>query len=273
MSLYSRVITELKEESDITELYRFQGSGSFSHFNIKNSKFDKRDSYVYFSKSLDHHKYFIIKRIKQLINKIVLSKSPYKLSFFTLSDPNDFNVIKNLIINDENLPTIYSIKLLSDPNLYNLIINNSFIQSDKTSSRSIERVDKRVYGGGYGISSEWLDLFSYLTYFNAYQKIDRYDIIELLNNMRRTGKMNQKDNISFITSNLSKYRYRLNPHLESDFTKYKIVEAIEQIIEKDLYVKESELGKNPTKVIKKVVSDYEKNRRRVSNLLEMKAQI
>jgi len=273
MGLYNKVISGLREESDIKELYRFQGSGSFSYFNIKNSRFDKRNSYVYFSKSLDHHKYFMVKRIKQLINKIVLCDSPYRLSLFTLSDPCTFDAIKNLVINDERLPDLYSIRLYSDLNIYNLINNNSFKQNEKMSSEYIEKVDTRVYGGGYGISSEWLDLFSYLTYFNAYKRIDRYDVAEFLNNMRRSGKINRKDNISFITSNTLKYKYKLSPFLESDFTKYKIMEALEQIIDNGLYVKNSELGKKPSETIKKVVLDYEKNKSKILTLFEKSAGI
>ena len=129
--------------------------------------------------------------------------------------------------------------------------------------KSIERVDRRVYGGGYGIATEWKELLGYLTYFNASQKINRYDIINILEKMRQTGKINQKENISFLLEQIDNYQFKLNPDLESDFTKYKIMNILEVIMEKELYMKNSTLGKYPSKTIKEVVNEYESGKRKV----------
>lgn len=88
MSFYSEIIYDLIKKDFIKELYRFQGAYSYDYYNTKTSSFNitPNDSYVYLSGSLDHHKYFSIKRIKQLINRDVLRDTPYRLSNKYLSN-------------------------------------------------------------------------------------------------------------------------------------------------------------------------------------------
>lgn len=266
MALYQEVIEELKKENQVTELYRFQGAKSFEYFDIRKASFDEKciDHYAYFSSSVDHHKYFSIRRIRQLLNRIVLKDTPYQISSKDIRDSDTYPKIKNLVLNNEKLQDLYSIRLIVNNYYRELLKENCMRPEEKQiGKKSIERVDRRVYGGGYGIATEWKELLGYLTYFNASQKINRYDIINILEKMRQTGKINQKGNISFLLEQIDNYQFKLNPDLESDFTKYKIMNILEVIMEKELYIKNSTLGKYPSKTIKKVVNEYERGKRKV----------
>ncbi len=275
MSIYKETIELLKLSGTASELYRFQGAKSYGHFNIRTSKFntDERDSYVYFSSGMDHHKYFTMKRIRQMINKMILDGTPYEISSRDLRDFEDYKRIRDIVINSDKLEDLYSVKLITDHNFTGLIKDNAFFQQDKATGKPIEKVDRRVYGGGYGVATDWKDLLSALTLFNGYQKIDRNAIIELLAYMRRTGKVNQKENMNFLLMNSANYNYELNPSVESTFTKYKIMEALEKILEEGTYNPEGELGKHPTETIKRVVEDYEANKSKVLRILDNHAKM
>ena len=270
MSLYQRVVMDLKQLDAIKEIYRFQGASSFQHFDFRTSRFNELSGtgYVYFSESLDHHKYFTTRRIRQMLNRIVLVTSPYEISCHDLRTDHSYRAIKDLIINSDKLHDMYSIRLICDRNASELISSNCVYQKEKTTSRAIERVDRRVYGGGYGVADEWKELLTYLTYFNAYQKIDRKSILQLLSNMRTTGRVNNKENINFILGDASSYSIELNPALESDFTKYKIMNCLESIIDQGLYLPGSSLDTEPTQTIKNVVEDYEKRKQKTLRLLK-----
>ena len=57
--------------NDISAWYRFQGGKSFEHINIRSvNPFKDCDRYVYFSKGINHHKYFVAKRLKQIVSEL-----------------------------------------------------------------------------------------------------------------------------------------------------------------------------------------------------------
>lgn len=267
MSIYQDAISELRREESTSELYRFQGANSIEHFNLQTSRFNdispSKDSYVYFSSSKDHHKYFTVKRIKQFLNQVVLKDTPYQLTNPQLATPDSYHHIKDLIINSDKIKDLYSVRLITDINFRNLIQDNYSFQREKHHNKSIERVDRRVYGGGYGITEEWKELLSYLTYFYAYRRINREDLIQLLTNMCKSGRVNKKDNLNFIIEKTNQYHIDLNQNLESSFTKYKIRQALESILEKGMTSPESELQTVPEEVIKKTIEDYEKRKEKI----------
>ena len=270
MSLYREAIRELNQEDLVKEMYRFQGANSYEHFNIKTSKYNQNtiDNYLYFSKSIDHHEYFTIKRIRQLLNKLLEEETDYKLTLKELGESNSYTHIKNFILNTEKLEDLYSIKLVTNKNIDQLLKENSFKLEEKRKPGSVEKVDRRVYGGGYGITKEWKELLYALTYFTSFHTIDKKDIIELLQNMRRTGRLNRKDNIDFILKNPENYKFQLSPSIQSDFTKYQIINCLEEILENGTYIKESELGQNPTKTIRKIIDDYERGKEKVLTIFD-----
>lgn len=269
MTLYKQTIQLLKNEDLVSELYRFQGARSYECFKLSKDKFlDNPDrEYVYFSKSFDHHRYFIVKRTKQLLNEVVLRGTDYQINTTDLAGAQSYNRIKHIIINSDKLPNLSSIRLVCDKNYPILLKDNAVKQQKKQTKDIIERVDRRAYGGGYGVDKEWKDLLSYLTYFVTIQKIERKDVLQLLSNMRRTGRTNRKDNVTFL-ENHTRQQTLLNPLVESDFTKYKIMEALETILDRELCLERSELYQHPTKTIKQITSTYESNRQKILTIFD-----
>jgi hypothetical protein len=198
----------------------------------------------------------------------VLEDEGLQLSARELNNPDSYRQIKNLVIHTDKLVDLYSVKLVTDKNLSTLIKDNCVYPGEKRKEKMIERVDRRVYGGGYGLAAEWKELLTYMTFFSAYKRIDRNAILELIQNMRKTSRINRKENISFLLSKSFGYNFELNPSLESDFTKYKIMDLLERIIENELYSQESELGKNPILTTKKIIEEYGKKKEKILTLFD-----
>lgn len=186
MTTYKRIIDTLIKEEKANEFYRFQGSSSFEYFNIKSNRFDDSKHYIYFSRTKNHHYYFTIRRIRQLLNKVVLNNTLYNISNKELENEESFKNITNIVLNQENLKGLKSISLVCDNTYYQLLKENSiYNMTKKDSPYLIERVDRKIYGGGYGVSSAWLDLLNDLTLFSSYVRITSIDILNILKNMRR----------------------------------------------------------------------------------------
>ena len=248
--------------------YRFEGANTLSRFDFDNGADSK---YFYFSKSLEHHKYFILKRLKQLLNSYVYHNFGYSITYRNLSDYSKYPDIKKTIIDSDSISNLSSYKLLFDTSLYYLI-NANCVNSDikENGIRYIERVDRKVRGGGYGIPDEWSELLLYLSFFKAELQISKKDILQLLHNMKIKAKINRVANLDFLFENNNKYKYTVNNHLTNDFAKYDIINLLEIIIEKRMINPYSDLAKEPTKKIKEIVDSYETGREKVFKLLEKK---
>ncbi len=270
MSLYREVVTKLRTEDFTTELFRFQGANSIGYYDIETHTFTEtpKDNYVYISASPEHHKYFAVRRIKQLINDEILDDTPYFISKKDLRDRKAYSTIKRLVLNSDKLKDIYSVRFITDRSIIGLFKENSFGQSKKIEGKPIERVDKKTYSGGYGISEDWKDLLLCLTYFDGYQRIDRKSIVQLIATMKASGKIDSKENITAILTNPGAVAYSLSPKVEANFTKYDIMNGLERILEKGTYSPTSELGKHPKETIKKVVESYETGKEKVLIMLE-----
>ena len=152
---------------------------------------------------------------------------------------------------------------------FDRLIRDNCIRNDqpKYGKKYVERVDRRVYGGGYGLGDEWKDLLTYLTLFTAQTKISRNDLMNILIQMRKTGKLTNKDHLKFLVGDKSRYNYEVNPYLLSDFNKYNIANALEEILEKDLVLPDSQLKTSPKKTIREVMDEYERGREKTLELL------
>lgn len=268
MTTYDFIINKLKEEELFKEFYRFQGGDSFEYYNIKNNCFDDiNDHYIYFSSTKNHHYYFTIRRIRQLINAVILKDSPYIISNKQLKEEKRFQRICNLVINSGYIRKLNSVSLICDRNYYNLLRENSVSSEMKNGKKLIERVDRRVYGGGFGIVEEWLDLFEDLTLFSSNLRITDSDLEKLLENMKRKGKLTNPLLIEKILEEKNR-KYVIKDSVFNDFHKYNIMNDLELICEKGLCVDSSELNKMPSQTIKKILSSYQQNREKVLRLVD-----
>lgn len=265
MTVFNETIFELVKNGNVDELYRFQGYNSKHMLDLKNDGFslNNDDKYFYFSKSLSHHKYFMVKRIRQFVNYILL-ETPYDLSTKYIRSNDDFNNITKFVFNSDKIKNLNSMKFVYDSSYYKLIKDNACYNDENKSGYMVERVDRRVFGGGYGISKEWLKLLEILTFFYSYVNIDESCIKKILKNMKINGNVTSLYNVDFLNFQ----NYKLNPLIFNNFTKYQIIEYMEQIVENNLVLKGSELEKYPSKSIKATVDSYNDTREKVLTLFE-----
>ncbi len=270
MCIYEDTISILNQTGTADNLYRFQGGHSKGVFDVKTSRFqpDSREKYIYFSSGLDHHKFFTVKRIRQLLNNEVLYGTSLEVTRRNLGNPREYQAIRNFLVNTDKLPELHSVRLVTDNNFLRLMKENSCIPEDKSEPKIVERVDRGVYGGGYGVTEDWRDLLEALTLFTGTQRISREDILALLAQMKASGKVNRKENADFIFSDSSRYSFELSPSVESYFTKYKIIEAMEKIYESHNCSEQGNLFQSPTDTIKRVVEDYEANKSKILRIFD-----
>ena len=265
MALYETVSQELLEEHLAKEIYRFEGAKTQSNLDFRGNN---NNQYIYFSNSLDHHMYFMNKRLKQYINSCSLQEENIAFNTRNVRGKNTFPRIKHLVLNSDKIKELYSYRLITLKTFKELIKDNFIFNDQKQSNqRFIEKVDRRVYGGGYGICDEWKELLLYLTFFTAKEKITRKDMMAWIQEIKTTGKILQKDNVKFIIDK-NNYQFEINPHVLSDFNKYNIINALESILEKKIAMPNSTLAKEPSKTIRKVIDSYETAREKTKVLLE-----
>lgn len=259
----NEVILKLLEENNAYEFYRFQGHNSFEYYNIRTNRFESNlNHYVYFSTTLSHHYYFTIKRIRQLINTTILKNTPYEISRKQLNNSLDFSNIKKLVINSENIKGLNSIALVCDYTYYDLLKDSCMKNLNKTYQGGVERVDRRVYGGGYGVTGAWLDLFNDLVYFSSYTRFNVQDILDLLEKIKNGNSQASPKLIQEILK--SKLRtYQLSKNLYDDFHKYKIMEDLDRIESEKLFLPGSEFAKSPQKTKKLILSTYQQRRDKI----------
>lgn len=255
-------------DEDVKVLYRFQGGNSYPSFEVTGSRVQTNNStqYVYFSKSYDHHCYFVSKRLKQLVSRMVLENSGQSFNATNLANYEFYKRLQREISVSPKVDDLNSIRFMIEPSFLGLIESNyEFNHNKSKDSKFIERVDRRVYGGGYGLCEEWLKLFNTLTILYSIKAITRNDLLFMLNAMR-CGNKTRTESVAFL--NEGPRNVIINEELYSSFTKYKIKEEFDEILDKKLYKGDSEFGKNHKVLIKKITDDYLKLRDKVLFTLE-----
>ena len=270
MALYQDTWELLKEKDFAKEYYKFASARSCGELDLSGQS----DGYTFISKSLDHHMFFAMKRIKRMLKRASLQDEGIPFTSRTLHDDNIYPRIKNLVINSENISPLYSHRLICS-NSFGLLLRDNCIydSSLKDGKKMIERADRRVYGGGYGLALEWGYLLGCLSYFTATTRINRNDLLDVVIKMKTTGKMTYKDHMRDIVTDVDRYQFKMNPNILSDFNKYEIVNILETLLEKGLVREGSELSENPRKVMREVVDDYERGREASIKVLEKKIDI
>ena len=166
--------------------------------------------------------------------------------------------------------SLISIKIIYAKPLEDLVNQNFILNQSKTSnSHLVERVDRRKYGGGYGLPKEWLELLNHLTIMTLDNSLSAYDILDYLHLMRKVSKpfAPKKDVVPFIDD--SKFTYSLNDQFLSSFNKYEIVADLERILDLDLVLSDSDLAKYPKETISSIITFYQSLREKVLRELEI----
>ena len=268
MALYKEISLAISSDELTKEIYRFQGAKTLSRLDLSDpcSK-----GYIYYSNSIDHHMYFTVKRLKQMINDMIQREMGITFNAHNIRSEESYPRIKQLVLNEASLNNLHSYRIRCSKGLDNLVRQNCvYNEKKRCDKRYVERVDRRVYGGRYGLADEWKELLVYLTFFTAHKRITREDILQLITNMKTTGRMNRKDNISFLLAKAEKYSYEINPHILGDFNKYNIMNALEEILERGLVNPHSELAERPQETIREVIDTYERGREKTLDLLGKK---
>lgn len=275
MGLMTNVLNDLENECNIKSLYRYQGNNvignSFKHVIIDktqpNIEMDFKNN-IYFSKSYDHHKYFIRKKLKTGINKILIDNRLPIINKYNMSVLDNYNQILCAVIDNYELFNNESIHLVFSNKLLNLIKENSIKQEDKIKGLNLpELADRRKNGGAYGISNDWLELLNNLTLFYKKINIDYNDVLNYLYKVKLNYLSNRKwDVVQFLDEKIP--TTYINEYIYCPYHKYKILENMETIIQNKNYIKNSNLHKHPTKTIKEIIEDYKILRENILNNLE-----
>ncbi len=275
MEIMTTVLDNLKNEYKLKNLYRYQSNNiignSFRHLiidkNQPNIEMDFRNN-IYFSKSYDHHKYFIRKKLKSIINKMLIEENLPTITKYNMSVLNSYNQILCSIIDNYELYNHESIHLIFSNKLLNLIKENSIKQENKIKGLALpELADRRKNGGAYGISNDWLELLNNLTLFYKKINIDYNDVLNYLYKVKLNYLSNRKwDVVQFLDEKIP--NTYINEFIYCPYHKYKILENMETIIQNRNYVKNSNLHKHPTKTIKEIIEDYKILRENILNNLE-----
>ncbi len=245
--------------SELPRFYRFEGTNSYNHFNFSNPEFLKgTNQYIYVSRTLKHHCFYVSKRLRQLINNIMLKGTGLSLKKSSVTNLETFKAILKIVGSSPTGEEQTSIEFTISPLFSKLLMNNSIHSSQKNSGELyIEKVDLKRSGGGYGFTEEWLELFQFFTYFYVHQRITRTDLINFLYAYRNNivcGSL-QFSKVPFLLD-LEKKVIEENPNMASSFSKYELMDILERILEKKLYLPNSFLGEKQEDGIKQIVAEY-----------------
>lgn len=230
-----------------------------------NSTYESRgivsDRYKYYSLTLEHHLYFLVKKIFRLIEK------NYNIKINNPRDRYLADKLKEVIgyLEQEKEFEITSRYIVFDESLHKLLLDNAY--SNKTSHREnvVEIVDKNMFGGGLGLKDIWNDLFEILIYCEKEKVISKEEVITYLNIIRDLI-------ISCGNSGLKKYKLDTSQLLIDEPTSYIINEDIladnsslikeylEEIVNNNLMHNKSILKKCPDESIEEFISSYKLNR-------------
>lgn len=185
-------------------------------------------------------------------------------------DSGNFNEMVRRIENWQITEKIQSIEFSLSPIIEEILENNSHLNIKKEKSdKRIESCDKRQYRGGYGFCDEWLTVYNLLTYFYGCQRITKENILEFME-LYRFCLIKQERTLSATNFLLDEScrTIKINERIYDDFSKYELMNALEIIVEKELYFPESMFSNNPEQSIKKIIQAYTLERERLLELSE-----
>lgn len=265
LTLFEEVLESNKKDNLVQSIYRFQGGNSIEKINFDEGRFNYRDpdSYIYFSKTFKHHKYFSSRRLSQFINESVLKGSDLAISKKGLTDALEFKSLEGALENFSFCGGLSSLEFCIHPFFLSLLEENTINSRKKISQVKLpEKVDGRKYSGGFGLCGEWLELLDYFTFFVKTRELKNEHLLLFLRNLRKSvnnSKVYHRiDNTSFIEG--MSYRIYFNESIFNPFGKYKLMDCMERIYEKGLYLEGSRFEKDPRVLLKEGLDVYESSK-------------
>lgn len=257
--------------SELPKFYRFEGTKSYSHFDFTGNNFLKdTNQYVYFSRTFKHHQFYTARRLRQLINQEVLEDTGFSVKKSTIINPEHFKTILQLLESTLIDERQVSIEFTTSPLFTKLLVNNFTRHGEKQSGeRYIEKVDMKQSGGGYGLCEEWLELFHFFTYFYAHQRITRTDLIHFLYAYRNNVIYHSfRLSPTPFLADLERRTIETNPRMTSSFSKYELMDILDRILEKKLYLPHSFLGEQQEEGVKQIVNEYLQEKEALDDIRE-----
>lgn len=274
MSTIEKVYKEITRKYDLFNLYRYQNQNingySFKHLTIDKELEIKENGNIYFSKSYEHHKYFIKKRIKQEANVFLKQKKLPIISKTNMLLIDEYNQIKTALIEHYTDFNSEAINLTTIPFMAKLLKENSVQQEIKRKHpNTIELADRRKQGGSYGIPNNWLTLLNGTTLFYGKKNINYDDILNYLYCLKLNYAAHSKNDVLDFLNHKNASIY-INENLYNPYHKYTILDNLEKIIEENNYLKTSCLNKQTTKTIRGCIEEYQQLREVILNTMEDK---
>lgn len=256
MALYEEMYYNM---ANLSKFYRFEGFSTHSYFSFQESEcLTNVLNYVYFSRTEKHHYYYVTRRLRQFIFQEILDDNKNCHLKKRLLDSGSFSEILKCIENYSFDDKLLSIEFSLSPIMKQLLFKNTVSNRFKTTNdRRVEKVDYNTYGGGYGFCEEWLKVFNLLTYFYSYRRITKDNILDFLYAMRRNvieGKTIINP-VGFLLEPRNRV-IKVNNKIYSDFSKYELMDALQNIVEGGLYFENSIFAVDSNEKIRRIIRDY-----------------
>lgn len=239
-------------------LYRFQGGIAPKRIVVEGKNkiiIPNEDAYTYLSKHEDHHKYFAKRKIKQVITRISKSEEFDLYNYNNVRYQDYRNLLEDILTYSLEYGSFESIKFFVEPSFINLLEDNYIYPKENViTCKFVNRVDKTIKEGGYGIADEWQNLFKLLTLGHQVQIISIDEIIFMIKKMNYSCRDTNKI-MSFLDKNNT--QFEINEKILSTFTKCEIKDSMQLIIDRKLYKEGSTLDTNPSLVINQTIENYE----------------
>ncbi len=86
--------------------------------------------------------------------------------------------------------------------------------------------------------------------------------------LKRNAGTSFKVNVTRFLLDATRKSFKINASLYNDFMKYDLMNALQNIVEKELYFPESYMGEKPLEFVKKIIQTYTLERENMLELIE-----
>lgn len=180
-------------------IYRIQGGKSNQTITYQNNQLNfAPNRYIYFSKTRNHHQYFLQKRIEEQVKQILYQNS---LTLYTnqLNSDHYYEIIQKCLLENSANFHFETIQIQTLPIFEQLLKENAInhIQTRKQPGMP-ERIDIRKHNGGYGLYGTWLKILQDLMITVKIRTIEIQNILEYINIFRQ-NKLTPQQKQDYLT--------------------------------------------------------------------------